>query len=287
MDADLFQSYAYCRSVARREARNFYYSFLFLPRERADAMSAVYAFSRYCDDVSDSGDPTEARQHFEECRAMLIRALEGDAGGHPMLPALADTARKFQIPAEYFLDLIEGTEMDLSVKRYETFDGLYQYCYHVASVIGLFCIHIFGFTDPQARKFAEYRGIAFQLTNILRDVKEDAEMGRIYLPLEDLRKFDVSEADVLAARMNDRMQELLRFEGRRAQEFYTKSEPLDPLVEKRSRPALAVMTSIYRGLLRKIADTDYNVMNGKIRLSTPAKIGIASRAWFRTKVLGK
>jgi phytoene synthase len=249
-------------------------------------MSAVYAFSRYCDDVSDSGDSSRAAEHFNECRAMLRRAFEGDTSGHPMLPALADTAKVFSIPVEYFYDLIEGTEMDLTIKRYETFDQLYHYCYHVASVIGLFCIHIFGFKDPTAKQYAEYRGIAFQLTNILRDVKEDAGMGRIYVPQEDLRRFCVSEAEILGGEWNDRMRELLRFEGQRAEEFYSKSTPLDPLIEPRSRPALAIMTNIYHALLRKIAAKNYNVMNGKIRLSVPAKVGLAAGSWFRTAVIG-
>lgn len=283
MDTAVAQSYTHCRDVARREAKNFYYSFVFLPRERSDAMSAVYAFSRYCDDVSDSGDASKAAQHFEECRAMVRRAFAGDTTGHPMLPALADTQRRFAIPEQYFFDLIKGTEMDLSVKRYETFDQLYHYCYHVASVIGLFCIHIFGFTDPAAKKFAEYRGIAFQLTNILRDVKEDAGLGRVYLPREDLKRFEVAEQDVLDGKLDDRMRRLLRFQGERAGEFYRKSEPLDALIHPGSRPALAVMTKIYRGLLHKIESENYNVMNGKIRLSTPAKVRLALEAWAKTK----
>lgn len=286
MDTEVVQSYSYCRDVARREAKNFYYSFVFLPRERSDAMSAVYAFSRYCDDVSDSGDASKAVQHFEECRAMIRRAFAGDTTGHLMLPALADTQRRFAIPEQYFLDLIKGTEMDLTVKRYETFDQLYHYCYHVASVIGLFCIHIFGFTDPAAKKFAEYRGIAFQLTNILRDVKEDAGMGRVYLPQEDLKRFGVTEQDVMAGKLDERIHSLLRFQGERAEDYYRKSEPLDPLIDPKSRPALAVMTKIYRGLLHKIAAENYNVMNGKIRLSTPAKVRIALGAWARTKMGG-
>jgi phytoene synthase len=217
---------------------------------------------------------------------MLRRSLEGDAHGHPMLPALADTARRFQIPHQYFSDLIRGTEMDLTVTRYQTFDELYNYCYHVASVIGLFCIHIFGFTATSAKRYAEYRGVAFQLTNILRDVKEDAARGRIYLPIEDLRKFGVSEAEVLAGQWSDRMRDLLRFQGGRAEDFYAKSEPLQALIERRSRPALAVMTNIYHALLHKIAARDFNVMNGKIHLSTPAKIGLAASSWFRAVVLG-
>jgi phytoene synthase len=157
----------------------------------------------------------------------------------------------------------------------------------VASVIGLFCIHIFGFRDPEAKKLAEYRGIAFQLTNILRDVKEDAGMGRIYLPLEDLRKFEVAEDDVLRSERSDRMHRLLAFQGDRAEEFYAKSSPLDALIEPGSRPALAVMTNIYHELLKKIAASDYNVFNGKVRLSVPAKIGIAATSWFRTVCLDR
>lgn len=176
--------------------------------------------------------------------------------------------------------------MDLTVNRYQTFEQLYKYCYHVASVVGLFCIHIFGFVDTNAEKYAEYRGIAFQLTNILRDVKEDASIGRVYLPQEDLKRFGVAEQDLIAGKFDERMKELLKFQGDRAEYYYSKSEPLDVLVASGSRPALAVMTMIYRGLLRKIAAQNYHVMNGKIRLSRWAKVQIALSAWMETRFFG-
>jgi len=168
-------SYRYCREVAKRRARNFYYSFMVLPREKSDGMCAVYAFMRYCDDIAD--DPSvdgDKRRMLEKWRASLDRAARGEYEESRILPAFHDTMRRFDIPVEYFHQLIDGAAMDLSVEQYESFDELYEYCYKVASVVGLVCIHIFGFDSPEAKRHAEYCGIAFQLTNILRDLAEDA-----------------------------------------------------------------------------------------------------------------
>src|SRR6266446_8273230 len=178
----LAESYAFCRHVARSRAKNFYYSFILLPREQRNAMCAVYAFMRYCDDLSD--EPGASLEPLERWRIALDHALAGQYDGHPTLPAFHDTVRRYRIPPQYFHEMIDGVSSDLHPRRIRTFEELYRYCYQVASVVGLTTIHIFGFEDPRALELAEKCGIAFQLTNIIRDVKEDEELGRVYLPDE-------------------------------------------------------------------------------------------------------
>src|SRR5579872_4864945 len=199
MTPELERSYEYCKHVAKTQARNFYYSFTVLPPEKRAAMCAVYAFMRYSDDISDEAALTAGKHdQMRRWREALDRAFEGDYGDSPILPAFHDTTQRYAIPKRFFYELIDGAEMDLTRTRYETFDDLYGYCYHVASVVGFVCIHIWGFAGGESTYApAEACGVAFQLTNILRDVKEDAERGRIYLPLEDLRRFDYSEEDLL------------------------------------------------------------------------------------------
>ena len=172
---DIEHSYRYCRNIARKRARNFYYSFIVLPRAKSDAMCAVYAFMRFCDDIADDPEIDGDRERMlAKWGESLVKGAEGDYGDSPILPAFHDTIRRFNIPIDYFQELIDGAAMDLRVDKYRTFDDLYDYCYKVASVVGLVCIHIFGFSSPKARNYAEFCGIAFQLTNILRDVREDA-----------------------------------------------------------------------------------------------------------------
>ncbi|MGH9629199.1 MAG: phytoene/squalene synthase family protein, partial [Bryobacteraceae bacterium] len=185
------QSYQYCRNVARSQARNFYYSFVLLSKPQRDAMCAIYAFMRYCDDLSD--DPTLASARtMQQWRSELEAALNGEFGQHPCWPAFHDAVRRYSIPRDYFHQMIDGVSSDLEPRHVQTFDELYRYCYQVASVVGLTIVHIFGFDSPSALKLAEKCGIAFQMTNILRDVKEDAERGRVYLPREDLDRFAVA-----------------------------------------------------------------------------------------------
>ncbi len=207
VQAQLGHAHAVCRGVTRRAARNFYYAFLVLPREKRDALCAVYAFMRHCDDICD--DPAlpaaERRAQLEAWRQQAQQALAGGQTDDPVLFALADAQRRFQISTELFDKLVEGTAMDLppsdaapgAVLTFADFDELYQYCYHVASVVGLVTIRIFGYRDPRAEALAEKCGVAFQLTNIIRDLSEDAGRGRIYLPLEDLASFGVSEDEIL------------------------------------------------------------------------------------------
>jgi 15-cis-phytoene synthase len=279
VSGDLEKSYAHCRAVARRRAKNFYYSFLLLPREQRDSMCAVYAFMRYCDDLSD--EPGASREPLERWRAALDRALAGQYDGHPTLPAFHDTVQRYKIPREYFHEMIDGVSSDLQPRRIQTFDELYRYCYQVASVVGLCTIHIFGFDSPAALPLAEKCGVAFQLTNILRDVREDSELGRIYLPAEDLGRFGVGAADLESGRRTPEFVEMMRFEAARARGYYRESQPLLGMVHKRSRSSLWALIEIYSRLLAKIEAADYDVLSRRIALSAVKKSWIVIQAVLR------
>lgn len=270
------QSYAYCVRVARTRAKNFYYSFLLLSKPQRRAMCAIYAFMRYCDDLSD--DPGANRAAIERWRTELEDALEGRFSGHPVWPAFHHTVSRFGIPHEYFREMIAGVLGDLEPRTFETFDQLYRYCYQVASVVGLTIIHIFGFDTRTALPLAEKCGVAFQLTNILRDIREDAELGRIYLPTEDLRRFGVTSDDLRAGNRNNAFLELMRFEAGRARKYYDESAPLLDLIHPRSRPSLWALIAIYSRLLERIEATNYDVFRRRVRLSTVEKGWIVARA---------
>jgi phytoene synthase len=280
----LEHSFAYCRRVAKARARNFYYSFLLLSREQKDAMCAVYAFMRYADDISDEGHLRLAvrRQALDDWRAALARALSGDVGDDPILPAFRATVERYSIPHEYFFDLIEGVASDLEPQRYETFEQLYRYCYRVASVVGLTVVHIYGFSDPRALELAEKCGIGFQLTNILRDIPEDAGMGRVYLPDEDLSRFRIAREQLMGGQ--EPPSELMAFEWERARSYYQVSAPLLGLVRPASRPALWAMMAIYYGILLRIKSQGFDVYQRRPRLTALQKTWIVIRAartrWF-------
>jgi len=268
--------------MARHTAKNFYYSFLVLPRAKRDALCAIYAFMRRSDDIADSAaNPAVALAGLQQWRATVEAAFAGQKSPDPILPALVDTVRRYGIALRYFSELLDGTEMDQSVTRYATFAELYRYCYRVASCVGLVVLPVFGYEDDRALAPAEACGIAFQLTNILRDVKEDAGMGRIYLPAEDLRRFGVSEADVMNGNLTPQFRELMKFEADRAREYYRQAEPLVGLVHRDSRATLAVMMGIYGGILEKIVARDYDVFAERVRLSAGEKMGIVIRNWWR------
>ena len=270
------QSYDYCCRVARTRAKNFYYSFVLLSPQQRKAMCAIYAFMRYCDDLSD--EPGATRAAIDRWRGELDEALEGRFGNHPVWPAFHHTVRRFGIPHEYFHSMIEGVMSDLEPRRIETFDELYRYCYQVASVVGLTTIHIFGFDTRSALPLAEKCGVAFQLTNILRDIKEDAERGRVYLPAEDLRRFGVTEEDLRAGKSGDAFLKLMRFEAARARSYYDESAPLLDLIHPRSRPSLWALISIYSRLLERIERSNYDVFVRRVRLPLWEKSWIVVRA---------
>lgn len=278
----LAESYRFCCTLSRREAKNFYYAFLLLPRDRRRSMCALYAFLRHTDDLADEPGPAEQKARaLESWRRALDAAMAGDAGAWPGLPALADTVARHGIPAPLLHEVIEGVSMDIEPRGFTTFDELAHYCYHVASVVGLCCLHIWGYRSEggEAERLAEHCGLALQLTNILRDVRDDARAGRIYLPREDLARFGV-EPDELArdGRPGDHVRELLAFEARRAYAFYDDARRLVPLVDPVGRPVLRTIVGIYRALLDEIARRDYRVLDGRIALPPWRKVAIALRA---------
>lgn len=270
------QSYEYCRRVARRRAKNFYYSFVLLSRPQRRAMCAIYAFMRYCDDLSD--EPGATRAAIERWREEMEDALAGRFSGHPVWPAFHHTVRRFGIPHEYFREMIGGVLSDLEPRRFETFDQLYRYCYQVASVVGLTTLHIFGFDTRSALPLAEKCGVAFQLTNILRDIREDAGRGRIYLPAEDLLRFSVTEDDLRGGNRSPAFLRLMGFEAERARSYYRESQPLLDLVHPRSRPSLWALITIYSRLLERIERSDFDVFARRVRLPLWEKSWIVMRA---------
>ncbi len=273
MNTTLTESYAYCRRVARSRARNFYYSFVLLSRDQKNAMCAMYAFMRFCDDLSDEDGGSKAA--IDRWRAELDEALAGRFSASPVWPAFHDAVLRYSIPHEYFHQMIAGVSSDLELREMRTFDDLYRYCYQVAGVVGLTTIHIFGFDSPHALELAETCGVAFQLTNILRDVREDAEKGRMYLPAEDLERFGVN-AERLAH--DERFVRLMQFEAARARRYYDESAPLLDLVRPRSRASLWALVQIYSRLLERIERSNYDVLERRISLPVWEKLGIVGRA---------
>jgi len=267
------ESYAWCEKIARSRAKNFYYSFLLLSKPQRNAMCAIYAFMRYCDDLSDDETLADRASEIRQWRGDLEKALGGETSMHAVWPAFHDAVTRYKIPHQYFFDMIEGVSSDLVPQTVETFDELYGYCYRVASVVGLTIIHIFGFDDPQALVLAEKCGIAFQLTNIIRDVKEDEGLGRRYLPAEDLRRFRV-----VAIEGSPEFRALMEFEGQRARAYYRESAPLLGLIHKQSRRSLWALIEIYSRLLKRIEASGYDVLSQRVRVPTWEKIWILVRA---------
>lgn len=295
------EAYAVCRTIARREAKNFYYAFRVLPQHKSDAMCAVYAFMRKADDIADDESLSipERREAMHAWVASWRAARHGGESDDPVFLALNDTQKQFLISDALLEELVEGTTMDLDpqpvddqIQTFATFDDLYRYCYLVASVVGLVCIRIFGYSDPKAEKLAEETGIAFQLTNILRDVKEDAGRGRIYLPLDLLHEFGIEIERVVAlssgAGIESAERAMLRKLGGRAQEYYVSADKLLPLIEKDSRAALWVLVTIYRGLLTRIEAANSDVFSRRVTVPTASKLMILARGMaiaFRHRVM--
>ena len=268
------ESYAYCEKVARTRARNFYYSFVLLAPPQRRAMCAIYAFMRYCDDLSDDLPIDDRAGAIARWRSDLEQALAGRLPENPLWPAFHDAVQRYRIPHEYFFEMIAGVNSDLETRQIAAFGELYRYCYQVASVVGLTIIHIFGFESPRALELAEKCGIAFQLTNILRDVREDARNRRVYIPEEDLRRFGVDPAELSDSADPSGFIPLMAYEAARARRYYDESWPLIDLVHRRSRPSLAALIEIYRTLLDRIEASGYDVLRGRIRVSTGRKVWI-------------
>jgi 15-cis-phytoene synthase len=260
-------------------ATNFYYSFVFLPPEKREAIEAVYAFARRSDDVADSNLPAEeARRQLELCRWDLDRCYQ--AGGLPApeltaeLAALARAVHRFQIPQEHFEELLRGIEMDLSTQCYRTFEDLSLYCYRVASTIGLISIEIFGYTNLLTRRYAANLGMALQLVNILRDLQSDARRGRVYLPMEDLERFRVPAASFLEGKPRGRFIDLMEFESERARRYFAEARQTLPPEDRRSMVIAEIMGAVYWRLLTRIKGRNYDVFRERVRLTRPHKFWI-------------
>jgi len=292
------KSYENCHQIARAARSNFYYAFYLLPKLKRDGLAALYAFMRLVDDVADDGENLETKQRgLAKWRAAFDEAVTGRSqifdgtsakplhaeplyGEVEVLPALVDTMRRYNMPARYLHDLISGAEMDLTVKSYPTFDRLREYCYRVAGTVGLTCTHVFGFCDPRALDLAEKLGLAFQLTNIIRDVHEDAARGRVYIPDEDLARYSVSSEDFSRNEATLGVRELLRFEAGRAWRMYEESSDLLDLVDADSRGALWLLVHTYSALLARIESVDFAVFGERVRLRKAEKMVFIARARF-------
>ena len=287
-------AYSVCRHIARSAAKNFYYGFLVLPLRKRNALSAVYAFMRHADDISDdpTTPPDQRRTRLDEWMNALKRVVAGERTDDPVLFALADSQKRYNIPLELLEQLVHGTEMDVpeGLKsnsgaspqlQYQSFDQLYDYCYHVASVVGLVCIRIFGYRDPRAEELAEKVGVAFQLTNILRDVKEDAGLGRVYLPREDFERFGIDVQALTNGSAPTVLRPLMEFEASRARGYYAAAQELLPLIDEDSQPALWTLVEIYHRLLQKIIARNYDVFSERVRLSAAEKVSVMSKGLWR------
>jgi phytoene synthase len=292
---ELNEAYSICRAIAKREAKNFYYAFLALPAPRKNAICAIYAFMRKADDLADdeSLPHAERRPRLNSWLAAWHHACTTGVTADPVFIAVRDATQRFNIPLNLLDELVAGTTMDLKAATggapdtYATFADLYQYCYLVASVVGLVCIRIFGYSDLAAEKLAEETGIAFQLTNILRDVEEDTARNRIYLPLEDLAAHNISPESLLHHNSgvpptpNERA--LFAEIANRAEVYYRSAGALLPLIHRESRPALWVLVSIYHALLRRIERADYDVFSQRASVPLPQKLAILS--WGMVRVV--
>ena len=279
--SELELAYVHCQQLTRREAKNFYYAFVTLPLEKRKAIYAAYAFCRHCDDsVDEAASPEDKLSALTDLRSSLAQAYRGQAPT-PTFLALADAADRYSIPEDYFQEIIQGVESDLVKTRYQNFDELRQYCYRVASVVGLVCLQIFQYRDDAAREYAVDLGLAMQLTNIMRDVKEDWSMGRVYLPQDEMARFGYTEEQLEAGVRNDAFVQLLRFQGERAREYFRSGFRLLPYLSRRSRACPAVLGAIYSRVLDRIEASGYDVLGEqRIALSTGEKARITARAWL-------
>ena len=295
---NLAESYEECHRIARASHSNFHYAFLLLPKPKRDGLAALYAFMRLVDDVADEGADLAAKQRgLAKWRAALDGAITGQeqlfdgtaatvspvaalGPAADILPSLVDTMQRHKMPARYLHDLISGAEMDLTVRTYPTFDRLREYCYRVAGTVGLTCTHVFGFSDARALDLAEKLGLAFQLTNIIRDVREDYKLGRVYLPEEDLQRYGVSPDDFARGEATLGVRELLRFETERAWQLYEEGSALLALIDADSRGALWLLVHTYSALLTRIESLDFAVFGERVRLPKAEKMMFIAKARF-------
>jgi 15-cis-phytoene synthase len=282
----LSDAQAYCTNLTKQSGSNFYYSFFFLPKARREAMYTVYAFCKAVDSAVDEPPPgSDPKEELRRWRVELDQAYGGEPTW-PLMMSLAHHAKQLSIPKAYFEELIKGVEMDLATTRYGTFEELSLYCYRVASIVGLICLHIFGPTSAHAQDYAVDLGMAFQLTNILRDLGADAEQGRIYLPQEDLNRYGYADAELLGRKEDSRLRDLIRFEAQRARTYYAKAQAALACLPKKDRRALTVaeiMRAVYSRILERIDRPDHAVFGPRVRLSTSHRLAIAGGVWLRSK----
>ena len=270
------------KEVSKNSRSSFYYAFNLLPTSKRDAMNTVYAFCRQTDDIVDEGLESKALKYekLRKWRIELEKSLSG-VSDYPIINKLASTIKKFNIPLDPFFDLMRGMEMDLQRNRYLTFEDLRIYCYSVASTVGLMCIEIFGYKHPATRDFAINLGIAFQLTNILRDVKKDAQKGRIYLPLEDLHRFNYNEKDLMSGVYNSNFTQMMKYQVERARSYFDKATACLNKEDKKAMFAARAMQHIYSRMLQKIVDANYDVYRKQIKISRFKKVGISLGVWAK------
>ena len=274
------EAYDRCTEITRAEARNFYFGFILLPRDRRRGIHALYAFSRLCDDSVDGVDDMDAKRAAVAARrAEVARAYDGDIpGGDPVLIALADAVRRFGIPRAPMDALVDGVEMDLAIDRYADWPALKGYCDRVAGAVGVLSLHVFGFRDPIAVQHAEDLGVAMQVVNIMRDVQEDAGRDRIYLPADEMAACGVTEADILADRMTPEMFRLMQTQGDRARDYFGRGEQLIPLLDLRARMCVSMLAALYGDILARITASGYDYTRGRVSLSGRRKASLMARS---------
>ena len=277
---DLELAYEACRTITRREAKNFYYAFLTLPAAKRRAIYAAYAFCRHCDDSVDEETSADAKM---TALAELHANLDDTYWGIPSSPvflALADVAKQYDIPRDYFREVILGVESDLVKDRFQNFEELREYCYRVASVVGLICLQIFGYKNEAAKEYAVDLGLAMQLTNIIRDVREDLAMGRVYLPQDEMARFGYSEEDLSNGVRNQAFRDLMKFQSQRARDYFDRGFKLLPYLSRRSRACPAVLGALYSKVLDRIEASDYDILDSRVSLSKAEKIRITAKTWL-------
>ena len=277
---NLESAYAICRNITRREAKNFYYAFLTLPAAKRRAIYAAYAFCRHCDDSVDEEISIDAKlKALAELKTNLDLTYSGEASS-PVYVALADVALNYDIPQEYFQEIILGVKSDLVKDRFENFEELKGYCYRVASVVGLICLQIFGYKDEDAKGYAVDLGLAMQLTNIIRDIQEDLAMGRIYLPQDELIRFGYTEEDLRNGVRNDAFLKLMQFQSQRAREYFDQGSKLLPYLSRRSRACPAVLGALYSKVLDRIEESNFDIFESRIALNKAEKLAITAKTWI-------
>ena len=277
MAAHLQNSYEICTQITRSQAKNFYYAFITLPTHKRMAIYAVYAFCRYCDDLSDDKEIKNRSEQFVSLRKELKQSIDGKLTNNPIMPALIDTINKFEIPDSYFYELIDGVEMDLAKSRFITFEELKEYCYKVASIVGLISINIFGYKDAKANQYAIDLGIAMQLTNIMRDLQEDSERDRIYIPQDEMAQFGYKETDMLNGQINNNFRQLMQFQVERARSYFDSGINLLDFLQDDAIGCTAILHKLYSRILDRIEKKEYDVFSNRVSLTGFEKIMIMSR----------